>query len=200
MRGCVVVMAKASVMGRVKTRLARDIGPVAALRFYRGSLDALLRGVKRAANMQVMLALSPDRLAVRPPRWTRSVGCLPQGRGDLGRRMVALLRKPHPGPVLLVGADIPDLAPSHIRAALQAIRRPGVVFGPARDGGFWCIGRGPGTVLPPRWLRGVAWSRPDTLAASLAATPGRKAVLPITLADIDTGADLRRWKTGKGRR
>jgi len=200
MRLRVIVMAKAPVMGRVKTRLARDIGPVAALRFYRGTLKALLRGMKRALNMQVMLALSPYRLAVRPPRWTQGVACLPQGRGDLGRRMVNLLRGPHAGPVLLVGADIPDLAPSHIRAAFQAIRRPGVVFGPAWDGGFWCIGRGPGTVLPPDWLHGVAWSRADTLQASLEATPGRKAVLPITLADIDTGADLRRWKTGKGRR
>jgi len=200
MRGCVIVMAKAPVMGRVKTRLARDIGPVAALRFYRGTLAALLRGAKRAAGVEVMLALSPDRLAAGRPRWTQAVACLPQGRGDLGRRMVNLLRVAHRGPMLLVGADIPDLTPSHIRAAFQAIRRPGVVFGPARDGGFWCIGRGPGTVLPPHWLRGVAWSRADTLAASLAATPGRSAVLPITLADIDTGADLRRWKTGKGRR
>jgi len=200
MRRRLIVMAKAPVMGRVKTRLARDIGPVAALRFYRGTLDALLRRVKRAVGMEVILALAPDRLAAGRPRWAQAVACLPQGRGDLGQRMVNLLRGPHAGPVLLVGADIPDLSASHIRAAFQAIRRPGVIFGPARDGGFWCIGRGPGTVLPPRWLRTVVWSRADTLASSLAATPGRKAVLPIKLADIDTGADLRRWKTGKGRR
>lgn len=200
-RPVVVVMAKAPVMGRVKTRLARDIGPVAATRFYRTQLVRLLRVLLRDPRIRVMLAVAPNGAAMPLGRGLAAIPRLDQGHGDLGQRMARLLAGPGlgraPVPVVLVGADIPALGADAVLMALRALGRPGVVFGPAEDGGFWGIGRAIGTRLPPRWLDGVAWSRQDTLDASMAATPGRRTVLPCILADIDTGADLVRVQGGR---
>lgn len=197
-RPLVIVMAKMPVMGRVKTRLARDIGSVAATGFYRTGLNRLLRRLRAAPWFGAVVAVAPDQAVGNIPSWAQGLALLGQGQGDLGQRMARLLSIPHPAPVLLVGSDIPDLAPVHLRQAFAALRRPGVVFGPAQDGGYWCIGRGVGTRLPRHWLSGLPWSRSDTLETSLRATPGRKSVVPIMLADIDTGADWRQWrKTGR---
>lgn len=198
-RPLVIVMAKVPVMGLVKTRLARDIGAVAATGFYRANLCRLLRGLRAAPWFDTLLAIAPDHAAQESPPWAHGLAMVGQGRGDLGQRMARLLSASYPGPVLLTGSDIPDLTPRHLRQAFSALRRPGVVFGPAQDGGYWCIGRGAGTALPHNWLRGLPWSRSDTLAASLRATPGRRTVLPVVLGDIDTGADWQQWRRKKGR-
>ena len=55
-RPLVIVMAKAPVMGRVKTRLARDIGSVAATGFYRTGLNRLLRRLRAAPWFSAVVA------------------------------------------------------------------------------------------------------------------------------------------------
>jgi len=42
-----IVMAKAPIMGRAKTRLARDIGPAHAQRLYRMMMTKVLRQTQR---------------------------------------------------------------------------------------------------------------------------------------------------------
>jgi glycosyltransferase A (GT-A) superfamily protein (DUF2064 family) len=48
---------------------------------------------------------------------------LPQGRGDLGRRMVAVARKLPPGPVVIIGTDIPDIAANDVARAFRELGR-----------------------------------------------------------------------------
>ena len=55
-----VIMAKAPVCGAVKTRLAREIGAVAAVRFARTLCATLLREAARDARFRTVLAVSPD--------------------------------------------------------------------------------------------------------------------------------------------
>ena len=63
----------------------------------------------------------------------------PQGRGDLGERMLRALRR-HPGAVL-IGSDCPALRPADLRAAARALRGGAdAVLAPAEDGGYALIG------------------------------------------------------------
>ena len=83
-----VVFAKAPRMGRVKTRLARDVGTVRAWAFYRTALADLTRRLgDGGGRWRPWLAVAPDKavLADRPwpPGWSR----LSQGPGDLGQRI-----------------------------------------------------------------------------------------------------------------
>ena len=86
-----VVMAKEPIAGRVKSRLARDIGSVRAVSFYRSTLRALLLRVVRPHRWQTYLAVSPD-YAWSSRSWFRDLICIPQGHGDLGCRMQRILK------------------------------------------------------------------------------------------------------------
>lgn len=191
-----MIMVKAPRLGQVKRRLAADIGDVAACWFYRRSTTTLLRRLAHDARWQTWLALTPDRFAAKG-RWWPATRRIPQGGGDLGRRMATLLRHPPPGPVVIVGSDIPDIAPRHIDTAFKALGDHDLVFGPAEDGGYWLVGARRRPHLPDPF-RGVRWSTERALADSLANIEGRYSVALLDeLQDIDDGAALARWRAGQ---
>lgn len=190
-----VVMAKAPRLGRVKTRLAREIGDVAALAFFRRTCGDLLRRVAPDPRWQTVLALTPDRAVHETGVWPQGVPRIAQGGGDLGDRMGRLFRDMPPGPVVIVGGDIPGITRDHIARAFAALGRADTVLGPAEDGGYWLVGmkRFPRVA---EIFQSVRWSSEDTLADTRAniKRAGLTLALVDTLNDIDTGADYRRWK------
>src|SRR5262245_28959775 len=97
-----VVMAKAPVAGRVKTRLAGKVGMATALRFARHSLAALLQRIAADARWTTILAVAPDKTA-SSRLWPTGVPLMPQGSGDLGSRMQRVFDRAPLGPVVIVG-------------------------------------------------------------------------------------------------
>lgn len=181
MRGdTVIVFARAPRLGAVKRRLARGIGAMAALHFYRRQLAATLREA-RDGRWRALVAATPDRA-----RWPCPLPRIPQGQGDLGRRM-ARAAAPHRR-VVLVGSDIPGLARRDIAAAFRALGRADAVFGPAEDGGYWLVGLGPRRPAHP--FAAVRWSSEHALGDTLANFHGRRIALLRSLCDVDTAADL----------
>ena len=92
-------------MGRVKTRLAAEIGASAATRFARIAAASLIRRLGRDGRWRMVLAVAPDS-AIASPIWPADVTRVGQGRGDLGARMGRLLthrsgprRKPDVGKI-----------------------------------------------------------------------------------------------------
>jgi rSAM/selenodomain-associated transferase 1 len=196
MRRCnhLVIFARAPVLGRVKTRLAADIGPLAALRFHRATTARLLRRLGGDRRWRCWLALTPDRAARGTRFWPGSATRLPQGGGDLGRRMARPFRCLPPGRVVIVGSDIPEISPRHIAFAFRLLGRCDLVLGPAGDGGYWLLGarRRP---LPHGVLCGVRLSTEHALDDTLARIPGRMSIgFAATLSDVDDGAAYRRWR------
>jgi uncharacterized protein len=176
-------------LGMGKKRLARDIGAVAALRFERLMLGHCLRRLGRDRRWRLRLAVTPDRAA---RHWT---GAMPQGAGDLGVRMHRALAVCGPGPVVLVGSDIPGLTAAHIAAAFRMLGRHDVVFGPAGDGGFWLVGC---RHRPPDFGT-VRWSSRHALSDTLANLPKSLSVgFAATLDDVDDGAAYRALRQIRG--
>jgi len=194
-QGHLVVMARAPRLGAVKRRLARDLGDLAAWRFYRMTAGRLLRELSADPRWQTWLALTPDR-AARAGRgpWPGRHTLIAQGPGDLGARMGRLLRALPPGPVAIVGSDIPDLRPVHVARAFRLLGRHDWVFGPAGDGGYWLIGARRRRAPPRQTFAGVRWSSAHALADTLANLKGARIGFLETLADVDTGADLARLR------
>jgi rSAM/selenodomain-associated transferase 1 len=177
-------MAKAPVLGRVKTRLAREVGALAALRFHRLTAERLIRMLGRDRRWELIVATSPG------PRFRARL--MPQGGGDLGARMRRPLERLPPGPVVIIGADIPGVTPAHVVAAFRALGAHDLVLGPATDGGYWLVGarRRP---LPRRLFEKVRWSTGHALADTLAGVPPRCSVALVeVLEDVDDAAALRR--------
>jgi hypothetical protein len=186
-----VIFAKAPALGRVKRRLAADIGALAALRFQREATSRLLRRVARDRRWRCWLALTPDRAAAGPHFWPIPCRRLAQGQGDLGRRMARPFDRLPRGEVVVIGSDIPDITASLIAAAFRLLGGNDLVLGPARDGGFWLIG---GRRLPRGLFAAVRWSSEHALADTLRNVPPRwRVARAATLDDVDDGAAYRRW-------
>ncbi len=189
-----VVMAKEPRAGRVKSRLAREIGTTEATRFYRVTLDRLVRRLAGDPRWQTVLAVTPDT-AIVAPVWPGGVWAIGQGRGGLGERMRRVMGGFPPGPVIVVGSDIPGIEPGHIADAFRLLGSDDVVFGPAEDGGYWLVGmkrrpRVPEIFDAVRWSTGHALE--DTLANCRGLSVGRAA----TLADVDGAEAWRKWRRG----
>ncbi len=185
-----IIMLKLPRPGRVKTRLGRDIGMVAAAWWFRHQSGALIRRL-RDPRWRIVLAVAPDVEGLTSRCWPGDLMRMAQGRGDIGQRMIRALRFVPVGRVCLVGADIPGMTRAHVDRAFAALGGKDVVFGPAVDGGFWLVGVRHGCGVPKGMFEGVRWSGPDTLKDSLAALRGKRVALADRLADVDTGVDLR---------
>jgi uncharacterized protein len=142
--------------------------------------------------------VTPDKARRHTRRWHRGILAVGQGSGDLGVRMRRALTACPPGPVVLVGGDVPALGPRHIAAALRLLGRHDLVFGPAEDGGFWLVGARRARRVP-RLFDEVRWSGPYALADTLAGLPRRVTIGFVErLADVDDGEAYRRLAPRRG--
>ena len=189
-----VILARAPQAGRVKRRLGAEIGMGEAARFYRRILTAQIERLTRDPRWTVWLFVTPDT-ALRHQAW-RLVPITrrrPQRRGDLGRRMKRPFEILPPGPVVLVGSDIPAMRPCHVARAFALLGTHDLVFGPARDGGFWLMGAKRLRPLPRTLFDEVPWSTATVLADTLASIPSHvTTALADTLDDVDDAEALRR--------
>ena len=186
-----VIMIKEPVPGRVKTRLACDVGAVRAAWWFRHQTARLVRRVGRDPRWQTWLSVAPDGALASAalPGGTRR---LPQGDGDLGDRMRRAFQAMPPGPTLVIGADIPGIDARRIWRGFEALRGADAVFGPAPDGGYWLVGLRNRHVADQGFLSSVRWSSADALADSEASLRGRWRVARADeLTDVDRLEDLR---------
>ena len=113
--------------------------------------------------------------------------------------MQSILHQSSPGPVVIVGTDIPDLRATHIRRAFHLLGGHDAVVGPATDGGYWLIG----ARRRPRVLRmfaQVRWSSRHALADTLKNLSGGSVAHVATLADVDSAEDMAANRRAIGRR
>jgi uncharacterized protein len=198
MRRHLVLFVRAAELGHGKRRLAREIGDVATVRFERLMLALLLRRLAADRRWRLRIAVTPDKARRRARYWRRGVDVTGQGGGDLGVRMRRALAACPPGPVVLVGGDIPALAARHVATAFHQLGGCDLVFGPAEDGGFWLVGARRRPRLPPLFDK-VRWSSPHALADTLADLPRRVTVGFVErLEDVDDGEAYRRLMPGRG--
>lgn len=195
-----IVFARAPEYGRVKQRLARDIGPDEALRFYRETLTALLRKMNNGAwRLSVSVANPGDE---DHPVF-RGVDTTPQITGDLGQRMKAALNQYAGTRRIIIGSDIPSIERAHITDAFNRLSDNDLVFGPAPDGGFWLVGCNeyyPANADDNEFMRNVRWSTGHALADTIASLPAarRQRVARVsTLSDVDDGNSFRQFNAGE---
>ena len=197
MRRHLVLFVRAPQLGAGKRRLAREIGDVATVRFERLMIALLLRRLADR-RWRLRIAVTPDKACRHGRHWHRGIPAIGQGNGDLGVRMRRALAACPPGPVVLVGGDIPALAAHHVAAAFHLLGRHDLVFGPAEDGGFWLVGARRSPRLP-RLFEQVRWSSPYALTDTLARLPrGVTVGFVERLEDVDNGEAHRRLAPRRG--
>jgi rSAM/selenodomain-associated transferase 1 len=154
-----VVMAKAPVPGRAKTRLIPALGAEGAAQLQsdllRTVVGRLLR--ERLCPVQIRCEPGPDHpeFAALAEAGARLES---QNGGDLGERMANAARQAletarH---VVIVGTDVPELDPAYVEGAIRALRSGrDAVLGPVEDGGYCLLGL---NRAEDALFRGMAWS------------------------------------------
>lgn len=190
-------MAKEPRCGAVKTRLAGDIGAVSATGFYRSALASVSARLVPDPRWRTLIAVTPDA-SVHSAVWPAGADLIAQGHGDLGARMQRLFDCLPPGPVVIIGTDIPEITPARIAEAFTALGSHDAVFGPCDDGGYWLVGlrRSPSI---SSIFDNVRWSSEYTLADTLANLKGARVSLLEHLSDVDDGPGHRRLKSAGAR-
>lgn len=200
-----LIFAREPVLGRVKTRLAADIGPEAALATYR-ELLALTAAAVAAAQVPatVWLAEAPAASALGVPahadrpEWPGLTWRVQPAADSLGTRMAHAFAEVFAAGaerVVIIGTDCPGLTADLLKQAFAQLATHDLVVGPADDGGYYLLGM---KKLHASLFANKQWSTAAVLLATLADAEHlglRVAQLP-TLADIDSGSDLAAWRAG----
>lgn len=194
MRTRCLVVAKAPVAGRVKTRLGLHVGMEAAAQ---AAAAALLDSVAACTDafgadnchlaLDGSLADAVDGATIA--RSVRGWTVVSQGRGDLGRRLARAHLEMGRGPVVQIGMDTPQVQAAMLRDIEADLENHDAVLGPAEDGGWWALGlRDPQDAAA---LVDVAMSTPGTLLHTRDAleAAGLDVGTSRTLRDVDTLED-----------
>lgn len=194
----VLVFVREPVAGRVKTRLAAEIGAQPALRVYaRLAEHAVAEARRLRPRAEVRVHFTPADAGAAVRRWLgHGPVYLPQPEGDLGERMEQAFRAAFDDGferVVIVGSDLPGMSAALLRQAFDLLRRSPVVLGPALDGGYYLLGlRGASSALLTALFEGVPWSTAAVLEYTLQRLrdAGIAPVLLEPLRDVDRAADL----------
>jgi len=140
----VVVVTRATRPGKAKTRLQPLLGAAGCAGLQHALITHTAATVASAAPTSPHIAVDPpDAVAEIADIAEAAASVFAQHGSDLGARMRAApahVAQIRPGPVVLIGGDVPHLRAGHILdAARQVEDSVDVVFGPALDGGYYLI-------------------------------------------------------------
>lgn len=136
-----IIFIKNPVKGKVKTRLAKDIGEENALEIYKDLLKHT-RLVCEGSDADLHLFYSDEIL--EQDEWDNDLFIKHQQEGyDLGARMyqsIEIVQVEGYKKVVVIGSDCLELEVKHIDQAFSLLDTHQAVIGPAEDGGFYLIG------------------------------------------------------------
>jgi rSAM/selenodomain-associated transferase 1 len=193
----VALFVRHPVPGRVKTRLARDLGEEAACDLYRAMVTDLMVTITTCA-LPLYLFHDGQGAAGLPMEWRNAAVDTICQRGDsLGERMNAAfeyLFSIGRERVILTGSDIPGIDAQLLQSAIVSIEGYDIVFSPAFDGGY-CLVASKQESFNNSIFREIPWSTADVLKTTLdkCRADGLSFALLDPRQDIDTLNDLKAY-------
>ncbi|MGY5846379.1 TIGR04282 family arsenosugar biosynthesis glycosyltransferase [Salegentibacter sp. HM20] len=187
-RDLLLIFTKNPKPGRVKTRLAVDIGDQNALKLYRYLLQHTMEVTKKLPQEKWVFYSDeiPEKDIWDEKHFSKK---LQQGN-DLGERMqnaFAEAFQQNYQKVIIIGSDLYDLQTGDLKQAFRKLDESDVVIGPARDGGYYLLGmKSPHNAL----FQNKKWSTARVLEDSLANLKDKKVILLEERNDIDCVADI----------
>jgi len=188
------LFARVPQPGRVKTRLAAEIGSGAAVELYAAFVADVLDRFRDVGDRRIV-GYAPADVAARDYFQTAcgdSYELWPQTEGNLGDRIAAFIDHAFASggtQVVLIGSDSPTLPVEFVQTAFADLQERDCVLGPATDGGYYLIGlRAPRREL----FDGIAWGGPDVLRQTVAHVERSRLSLAVgpVWYDVDTLADV----------
>jgi len=185
-----IIFKKNPELGKVKTRLASDIGEDKALEVYIELLDK--------CKMECLQVEAAKHLyyheEIRSDDWSEeSFIKHVQKDGDLGLKMedaVSSSFNSGASSVVIIGSDCYDLDHHLISSAFDLLEKTDLVLGPANDGGYYLIGM---NEVHSQLFKNINWSTDQVLKQTLkkAEDSNLTYFLLEELIDLDNFDDLK---------
>ena len=186
-----IIIAKHPEKGTVKTRI-KGLSDEQRVQLYTRMLNDTMEKLCSISGVDTYIAFAPSNKKDFFSRF--NVGLIPLSDGDLGQGMYEAFHRTFQRgykKISLVGADIPALSVSIIIDSFNQLSENDLVYGPARDGGYYLVGM---RKLIKEVFNDVPWSSPMTLEISMnnAKQAGYSVGLITELSDIDTIEDAKK--------
>ena len=188
-----ILFARSVRPGRVKTRLTPPLDADQAASVYQRLLATTVARVLQMPFAARVLAVYPDEhcseMSAAFPEFDLAI---PQGRGDLGRKMwktIADVHERYSRALIAIGADAPDLPNDRFIAACQQIAQGRSALCPGSDGGYCLIAM---PTPQPALFDGIDWgtSRVARQTRDAARRGGISLSELASWHDVDTADDL----------
>lgn len=193
----VALFVRVPIPGRVKTRLAVNLGNEGACHLYRAMVNDILHNIK-ACGYSIYLFHDGEDQSELPDNWRQAADGIVAQRGEsIGERMSAAFEHCFANKaekVILIGSDIPGLDSNVIISASVALENHDAVIAPAADGGYCLIGLQQGA-YHPALFQDIPWSTEQVLQTTIEKCGRRqlRVTLLKVLQDIDTIGDLKTY-------
>ncbi|MGB0430569.1 MAG: TIGR04282 family arsenosugar biosynthesis glycosyltransferase [Bacteroidia bacterium] len=176
---------KYPALGKVKTRLASSIGNNITLEIYKYLVN---NTIKATSGFNTELHFYGD---LPKDHNYKGYVCKKQIGDNIGVRMHNSLKSmlKSTESVILIGSDIPNISSEVIQSAAIKLNQNDLVFGPAKDGGFYLVGL---KKANQKLFDLKSWSHKNVLKHTLdnAKELGLNYTLVNELSDLDTAQDL----------
>jgi len=194
MRNLFGLLAKYPEAGKVKTRLARDIGAEGAAKMYKIIAERVFRDTspERDSDFERVIFYSPPEDKGRFESWIPGEKLLSQrGRaiGDIMGNALKDLLESGASKAVITGVDIPGLNRDIIKYAFLKLDNADLVIGPAEDGGYYLVGM---KAAHPEIFRGISWSTGKVFDETICIIEkmGLRYSTVRTLTDVDRIEDI----------
>ncbi|MCM4161462.1 glycosyltransferase [Antarcticibacterium flavum] len=175
--------------GRVKTRLAADVGHEAAMDIYKFLLQHT-HGITKDLPYDKVVYYSEN--LQQNDIWEEEAFQKKVQRGkDLGDRMQQAFQEAFSSgyeQVVIVGSDIYELSSEEIKQAFSSLKENDYVLGPAKDGGYYLLGMTKPTL---KVFKNKFWSTSSVLEDTLTDLKNEQVFLLKELNDVDTFEDIK---------
>lgn len=182
-----LIFAKYPEPGRVKTRLAKKIGPKRAASLYKEMVETVVQKTSpENGEYRRILYFDPHERRDDFEKWFPFLDVKPQTNGDLGRRMAAAIGdslESGAQKALVIGSDCIDIDRTLVCDAVSRLDQSDLVIGPATDGGYYLIGMKKLYDL----FTDISWSTDQVLPETMKRTARLNLTVTLlpTLSDID---------------
>ena len=199
MKKALIVFARTPEIGRVKTRLMRDLGMEETLKLYKSFVSETFKTCDSLKVVDKFLGSFPTadapffRGLLKQHKFK---GAFNQSGADLGEKFINAFNdrfKEGYEKVVIIGSDSPTIPVEYIKKAFQELDRHDVVFGPCTDGGYYLVGA---RRLHNNIFRDIPWDSSEVLNKTLDklyAGEIRFSLLPFWY-DVDDIDDFRFYK------
>lgn len=188
-KNLLIVFTRNPALGKVKSRLAKDIGDVNALEIYK----ELLRHTNEITkNIAVDKWVFYSENIQENDLWETSVFSKKLQKGaTLGDKMSnAFIEGFDNGyeNIIIIGSDIYDLKSEHIKMGFSKLLNFDTVLGPAIDGGYYLFGM---KTYISEVFKNKNWGKETVLKNTVSDLEGKKTIYFLeTLNDIDVISDI----------